>query len=110
MLMQHYKIDHLMMGIAKADLPDFILNIEKKELGIAAGLQDRVIQTYGGLVYMDFSIKSTIQNQQEALESEKLIHPIGGIIEESIHHNRYMSLDVKLMPHLYLAYNLAAGM
>lgn len=26
-----------------------------EELGIAAGLQDRVIQTYGGLVYMDFS-------------------------------------------------------
>jgi hypothetical protein len=24
------------------------------ELGITAGLQDRVIQVYGGLVYMDF--------------------------------------------------------
>jgi galactokinase/mevalonate kinase-like predicted kinase len=32
-----------------------ILNIEKEELGISAGLQDRVIQTYGGLVHMDFT-------------------------------------------------------
>lgn len=28
--------------------------VENEELGITAGLQDRVIQTYGGLVYMDF--------------------------------------------------------
>ncbi len=29
--------------------------VENQELGITAGLQDRVIQTYGGLVFMDFS-------------------------------------------------------
>lgn len=29
--------------------------VENEELGITAGLQDRVIQTYGGLVYMDFA-------------------------------------------------------
>lgn len=29
--------------------------IEKEELGIVAGLQDRVIQTYEGVVFMDFS-------------------------------------------------------
>ncbi len=32
-----------------------MLSIEKDELGINAGLQDRVIQTYEGLMYMDFS-------------------------------------------------------
>jgi galactokinase/mevalonate kinase-like predicted kinase len=37
------------------EYPQVILNIEKEELGISAGLQDRVIQTYGGLVHMDFS-------------------------------------------------------
>ncbi|KAI9341176.1 ribosomal protein S5 domain 2-type protein [Obelidium mucronatum] len=31
------------------------LEAEKDELDIAAGLQDRVIQAYGGLVFMDFS-------------------------------------------------------
>lgn len=31
--------------------PQLILNAEK-ELGIVAGLQDRVAQVYGGLVYM----------------------------------------------------------
>ena len=34
--------------------PSFVLRVEQEELGIAAGLQDRVIQVYEGLVYMDF--------------------------------------------------------
>lgn len=34
--------------------PSFVLSVERDELGIAAGLQDRVIQCYEGLVYMDF--------------------------------------------------------
>ncbi|XP_041030377.1 glucuronokinase with putative uridyl pyrophosphorylase isoform X6 [Carcharodon carcharias] len=42
------------------DLPkpiraNFILNVETEELVITAGLQDRVVQVYEGLVYMDFS-------------------------------------------------------
>ena len=36
------------------DLPAFALACETEELGIPAGLQDRVIQTYGGLLFMDF--------------------------------------------------------
>ena len=35
--------------------PNFILDVEMSELFIQAGLQDRVIQVYEGLVYMDFS-------------------------------------------------------
>jgi mevalonate kinase len=34
--------------------PSFVLSVERDELGIAAGLQDRVIQVYEGLVSMDF--------------------------------------------------------
>jgi glucuronokinase len=36
-------------------LPSLALSVEKEELNIPAGLQDRVIQSYGGMVYMDFS-------------------------------------------------------
>jgi glucuronokinase len=51
-LMQFYDVQvprHLMPGL--------ILSVEKEELNIQAGLQDRVIQTYEGIVYMDFDKK-----------------------------------------------------
>jgi len=35
--------------------PSFVLSVERDELGIAAGLQDRVVQSLEGMVYMDFS-------------------------------------------------------
>ncbi len=34
--------------------PGLVLRAEE-ELGITAGLQDRVVQVYGGVVYMDFA-------------------------------------------------------
>jgi glucuronokinase len=40
--------------IPKHLLPAITLAVEKEELGIAAGLQDRVIQNYEGMVFMDF--------------------------------------------------------
>ena len=36
--------------------PTLVLSVEE-ELGIAGGLQDRVVQCYEGVVYMDFSPK-----------------------------------------------------
>jgi len=39
--------------------PSLVLSIERNELGITAGLQDRVIQVYEGMVYMDFSREKT---------------------------------------------------
>lgn len=36
-------------------LPSLVLSVEQSELGISAGLQDRVIQVYEGMVFMDFS-------------------------------------------------------
>jgi len=43
--------------IARPLLPNLILSVELDELGIGAGLQDRVIQVYEGCVYMDFDRK-----------------------------------------------------
>jgi glucuronokinase len=47
-LMKFYNLTLENMKIAKEQFPQLILDIEKQELDIAAGLQDRVIQTYGG--------------------------------------------------------------
>jgi glucuronokinase len=38
----------------RAALASLALAVEREELGIAAGLQDRVAQSYGGLTFMDF--------------------------------------------------------
>ncbi len=41
--------------VSPRDIAELALSVETDELGIAAGLQDRVVQSYGGLTYMDFS-------------------------------------------------------
>jgi glucuronokinase len=41
--------------LTPAALADLALAVEREELGIAAGPQDRVAQSYGGLIYMDFA-------------------------------------------------------
>ncbi len=63
-------------------LPSVALSAEVEELGINAGLQDRVIQVYEGCVYMDFSKK----------------------IMEKKGHGRYERIDTSLLPRLYIAY------
>jgi glucuronokinase len=74
------------VAIPQAAQPSFVLSIEREELGIAAGLQDRVIQVYEGLVYMDFD---------RACE-----HDVHGFKSY-----RYEPLDPALLPPLYLAYH-----
>lgn len=49
-LLAHYGLE---AAVPVEDRPGLVLRAEA-ELGITAGLQDRVIQTYGGAVYMDF--------------------------------------------------------
>ncbi|MBD3310557.1 GHMP kinase [Candidatus Woesearchaeota archaeon] len=57
--------------IPKRELPNVILGAEKGERGINAGLQDRVVQTYGGMVYMDFSgVKDTLKDQGQYAEMD----------------------------------------
>jgi glucuronokinase len=58
------------------------LETETKELGVPAGPQDRVIQVYEGLVYMDFA--------QQLMESRG--------------YGEYERLEPKLLPNVYLAY------
>jgi glucuronokinase len=48
-LMKFYEV-----SVEKHLMPGLILSVERDELDISAGLQDRVIQTYEGIVFMDF--------------------------------------------------------
>ena len=76
-LMQFYNIQ-----IPLEQQPSLILKVETEELGINAGLQDRVIQVYEGCVYMDFA--------REVMETQR--------------HGTYERLAVKDLPRLYIAY------
>ena len=62
--------------------------VENDELGIACGFQDRVVQVYEGLVYMDFSEMKPIDN---------------------FTCGHYESLDPGGLPHLFVAYDLGAS-
>lgn len=62
----------------------------ESELGIPAGLQDRVIQAYEGLVYMDFS-ESKMQS------------------EHDLHFGCYEEMDTSLATKLYIAFASNAG-
>ena len=68
--------------IPKAELANIILATEHNELGITAGLQDRVIQVYEGLVYMDFD-KALMEKQG---------------------HGNYVELNPTVLPNLFIAY------
>lgn len=70
------------LKIAPEVFPNIVLETETKELGVAAGLQDRVIQAYEGLVYMDFS--------RELIESRGF--------------GDYQPLDPALLSGVYVAY------
>jgi glucuronokinase len=76
-LMAFYDIE-----VPTREQPNLILSAEVDELGITAGLQDRVAQVYERLIYMDFS--------------RELLRDQG--------YGRYESLDSALLPRLYVAY------
>ncbi|MDB5295625.1 MAG: D,D-heptose 7-phosphate kinase [Phycisphaerales bacterium] len=78
-MMKFYGVD-----IPKHYLPTLVLAAEREELAINAGLQDRVIQVYEGIVYMDF--------ERQHLEQ----HGYG----------MYEELRPKKMPPLYVAYDV----
>jgi len=66
--------------------PSFALSVEKEKLGIMGGLQDRVIQAYEGVVYMDFD-----PGLEQTIDGFKCY--------------RYEALENGLLPPLYLAYH-----
>ena len=63
-------------------LANLVLSVETEELGIGAGLQDRVAQAYETPVYMDFN-KSLMEKQG---------------------YGNYQTLDANLFPPIYIAY------
>ena len=67
--------------------PNVILSVENEELGISAGLQDRVIQVYEGCVFMDFD--------RARMESQGC--------------GAYERLDTGLLPNLFIAYRTDAA-
>jgi glucuronokinase len=67
--------------------PNIILQVETDELAIQAGLQDRVVSVYGGVVYMDFD--------QKLMESQG--------------YGDYVRLDPDLLPALFVAWGSPAG-
>ncbi|KAL1318943.1 hypothetical protein HN51_071219 [Arachis hypogaea] len=77
-LLDFYDVRHLI----KVEVRPGLVLAAENELGIVAGLQDRVAQVYGGLVYMDFSKENM----------DKLGHGV------------YEPLDVNLLPPLHLIY------
>jgi glucuronokinase len=75
------------VSIAREALPAIALSVETEGLGIEAGLQDRVAQTYEGLTYMDF--------EPAAMAARG--------------HGAYERLDPRLLPSLLVAYEPGAA-
>ncbi len=76
-LCQYYELDIPLPVQAK-----LVLEAETREIGVPAGPQDRVIQVYEGLVYMDF--------QRELMESRG--------------YGEYERLNPGLLPNIYVAF------
>jgi glucuronokinase len=82
--------DFYRVAIPEEVQPSLALAVETDELRLPAGLQDRVIQVYEGLVYMDFS-------------QEKMSEQCG------YRRGAYERLDPGLLPPLFVAYGRGAG-
>lgn len=76
-LMTFFDVD-----IPRAELANLVLAVEKEELGIQAGLQDRVAQAFEGVTYMDFN----------------------RAFMKAHGHGDYEALDPSLLPPIYIAY------
>ena len=77
-LMRFYEVE-IPLEVA----PTICLEAEREELRINCGFQDRVIQMYNGVVFMDFE-RSFV---------------------EANNHGMYERLDVSLLPNVYVAYD-----
>ena len=80
-LMEFYDIT-----IPESVQPSLVLSVETEELGITAGLQDRVIQVFGGCVFMDFA-------------EDRIVEQCG------YRCGSYERIDPSLLPPLYIAYS-----
>lgn len=82
--------DYAGLEIPEHVLPSIALRVETEQLGISAGLQDRVVQVYGGLVAMDFG-------------SPEVDGAFG------VSHGHYERLDASGLPPLFIAYREEAA-
>lgn len=78
-VMQFYEVE-----IRRPQLANLILSVETKELGIGAGLQDRVAQVFERPVYMNFD--------RELMEQRGF--------------GEYVPFDASLLPNIYIAYKI----
>ena len=83
-------IEHHQVSVPDVILPSIALRAETTQLGLSAGLQDRVVQTYGGLVAMDFS-ELTIDTRF------------------GVGHGTYEPVESAALPPLFLAYRESAA-
>ncbi|MEM1135227.1 MAG: GHMP kinase [Bacteroidota bacterium] len=81
-LMEFYSVK-----IPPEKLANLVLSAESDELGISAGLQDRVIQAFEGCVHMDFDKKYFEKHQ----------------------YGKYEQLDPAKLPKFYIAYKVDLG-
>lgn len=77
-LLNFYEID-----VPQEIIPTLCLHAETRELNIQAGLQDRVIQVYNGVMFMNFN--------------EQLVTERG--------YGTYSRVDPALLPYIYVAYD-----
>lgn len=70
--------------------PSLVLSVEMNELGIAAGLQDRVVQVYQGMVAMNFS-----EDSMEVIDGMEC--------------GEYESIETDKLPPIYVAYSTDMG-
>lgn len=77
--------EHTGVRLTSELLPSIALAAETRELGITAGLQDRVVQSHGGVVGMDFRSRKLRENHGYQYGDYQLLDPDG-------------------LPHLYLAH------
>jgi glucuronokinase len=80
-LMEYYGVE-----IPREVQPSLVLAVENEDLGIAGGLQDRVIQVYEGVMFMDFD-----KARERVMDGYKCY--------------AYEPLDPALLPQLYVAYS-----
>ncbi len=83
-------LDFYCVEIPKNVLPSLVLSIERDELGIMAGLQDRVAQVYEGMTFMNFS-----------LDAMRMI--------DGFSCGEYESIPLGYVPPIYIAYSSDAG-
>jgi len=110
-LLRYYGLSLCDLGLTRDEMPTVMLDVERRELGISAGLQDRVIQTFGGLVHMDFGPEAVRRKRETvaAASAASFSSAASLAATSSLIGGDYTLLSPSMLPPLYLAYNVAVG-